>query len=968
MKIGLISDTHFSNWKTFGQCHEGQISKRLLKQKENFEQAVSIFKKEKVDFVVFGGDWVHQVGTITNEVLYISSGLIQSLPHSLFVVGNHDTPVRTAPKEHHILTNTLHEFGINTPKEHSKVFLVNYTDEVDYDLVKGYDLVVLHKQPVGAKLGGYTFNEGVNWRKLAANNKFVAFGHIHQMQKLSENCFIIGSPMHLGFGDEGRRGIWIVDTEVNKCEFHKLDYPEFITVEKPEQVKDDGNYYKVLGSKSRMDNDNVISVVVPEMFKERIQSQDFTGIIREWLTINNKDETYLELVKDILEEKLSLVKDLYKGKLTKVTIKDFLSVGEVEYEVPENGFTLVAGDSDSFSSNGSGKSSIIGESICWALFGETTKGLTGDDVIRRGEKDCTVTLGLVPGLTITRSRKNGLEINSHLIGGVRNDLVDGMRQTDRQEYLEKSILGFDKKVFLASVYFSQENLLMLTKLSDSEKTNMITDLLGFEQYDELQDKVSKKITKFNEDILLREADKIRFEKEQAVKKSELTYLDNGIEDKDRQINDFNKLILDYKLKVKELSNQLTLNETIEKIDYDSQILELTNRQEVLANKIEVLRETKDSIQQEYNQLYGKVTSLKVEVDTIGSERQKIERDIEKLKSVKLDVRCDKCGSMVTEDNITLFIDEKNSKQAELDAELIVVEAELLAQEGQLNSRSDHLNQLLDKEKVFTREQSDNRPKLLSLTSLKSVQEEKEKELLVRNERTQGEINKYESFVKDYSDRLKVFEEEKEKLNNQKTNLSLDIKLIESNIDSINFIIKTSRRSIEVLEFWKIAFSPKGIRSVLLDKFCNEINVTVNGYLSTVSGGTMSIMVTPTKSLKSGEERNKIGMNILLEGQEVKYESLSGGEKRRVDLSLIFGLNRWVSEKYSVPSGILGLIILDECFSYLDVSGSEVVAQLLFEEGKDRSIFVIDHSLSLSSYATNIWTVIKQDGISTLRVS
>jgi DNA repair exonuclease SbcCD ATPase subunit len=110
------------------------------------------------------------------------------------------------------------------------------------------------------------------------------------------------------------------------------------------------------------------------------------------------------------------------------------------------------------------------------------------------------------------------------------------------------------------------------------------------------------------------------------------------------------------------------------------------------------------------------------------------------------------------------------------------------------------------------------------------------------------------------------------------------------------------------------------------------------------------------------------MNILLEGQEVKYESLSGGEKRRVDLSLIFGLNRWVSEKYLVPNGILGLIILDECFSYLDVSGSEVVAQLLLEEGNDRSIFVIDHSLSLSSYAINIWTVVKENGVSTLRIN
>jgi DNA repair exonuclease SbcCD nuclease subunit len=981
VRIGLISDTHFQNWQAFGQCHENRISKRLLKQKDNFLQAIDFFQKEKVDFIVHGGDWVHTVGSVSNEVLNISNDLLDGLSIPIvFDCGNHDTPVRVSPKKHHLLTNILNKLRVYKPSEEklSRIFIINYQDEVDYDKVKGYDLVVVHKTPVGSILGNFTFEDGVNWRKLAAQNKFVAFGHIHQMQKLSANCFVIGSPMQLGFGDEGRRGVWIVDTgkpailpdvdpgEEGSLKFHKLDYPEFITVDSPDKIKDDGNYYKLFGTSSKLDNDNVISVVVPEVFTERIKSQDFHGILQEWLTINDKDDSYLDLIKDILEEKLSLVKDIYKGRLAKVKINDFLSVGDVEYKIPENGFTLVSGDSDSFSSNGSGKSTIIGESICWCLTGETTKGLTGDDVVRRGRKDARVTLDFSPELTITRSVSNGLEVYQK-VGSERKDLVEGLRKPERQDQLEKYILGFGKELILASIYFSQENVVMLTKMSDTKKTNMVTDLLGFEQYDELYDKVDLKIKKFEEDILSRDKDKIGFEKELAVKQSELGYLDKNVEDKKRQIADFGQSIQSYEEQIADLEGQVTADNIMKKVDYDSQIDELNARQELLASKIEATREIKDGVQEEYHQLYSKVTTLRIELDTSNTDRRKVEREIDSLKSVKTDVRCDKCYGIVTEDNIDLFRHDKNAELSKIDADLKITESELNTQERALDDIRKQLDKLTEKEKSFTSEQSKIRPQLLSLHDLKDRQDEVERSLQVRNEVIRGKIDKFNSFIKDYSDRSVLFEEDLAKLKKDRISLSNDAKLVESYISDADALIGKCKVNIEKMGFWKIAFSPKGIRSVLLDRFCNDINSKINEYLSTISGGTMSIMVTPTKTIKSGEERNEIGMSIQLNGNEAKYESLSGGEKRRVDVSLCFGLNKFVSDRYSVPNGILGLVILDEIFSFLDKSGEESVAELLHNEGKSRSIFVIDHALNLSDYADRTWIVHKDKEISSLEM-
>lgn len=64
-------------------------------------------------------------------------------------------------------------------------------------------------------------------------------------------------------------------------------------------------------------------------------------------------------------------------KFEKVSIQNFMSIGEAEVDLSKGGFTLISAENhrveDAAKSNGSGKSSI-GESIVWALTGETIRG------------------------------------------------------------------------------------------------------------------------------------------------------------------------------------------------------------------------------------------------------------------------------------------------------------------------------------------------------------------------------------------------------------------------------------------------------------------------------------------------------------------------------------------------------------------------------------------------------------------
>lgn len=128
---------------------------------------------------------------------------------------------------------------------------------------------------------------------------------------------------------------------------------------------------------------------------------------------------------------------------------------------------------------------------------------------------------------------------------------------------------------------------------------------------------------------------------------------------------------------------------------------------------------------------------------------------------------------------------------------------------------------------------------------------------------------------------------------------------------------------------------------------------------------MSLVIKPTSTLKSGEERNKLGLDIRMRESIVRYESLSGGEKRRVDIALMLGLNKWVSEHFGLKQGLLGFIVLDETFSFLDDSAEESIGSLLHQEGFSRAIFVISHTDELQNYTDTQWTVNKVNGISRL---
>ena len=103
--------------------------------------------------------------------------------------------------------------------------------------------------------------------------------------------------------------------------------------------------------------------------------------------------------------------------LNRLSIQNFLSIKSIDLELSNQGLVLIKGknlDNDAIDNNGSGKSSIV-ESLVYALYGRTIRGLKGDDVVNNvTKKNTKVFLDLVDDqgdeYRIARYRKHHVNI------------------------------------------------------------------------------------------------------------------------------------------------------------------------------------------------------------------------------------------------------------------------------------------------------------------------------------------------------------------------------------------------------------------------------------------------------------------------------------------------------------------------------------------------------------------------------
>lgn len=167
-------------------------------------------------------------------------------------------------------------------------------------------------------------------------------------------------------------------------------------------------------------------------------------------------------------------------------------------------------------------------------------------------------------------------------------------------------------------------------------------------------------------------------------------------------------------------------------------------------------------------------------------------------------------------------------------------------------------------------------------------------------------------------------------------------------------ITAHERHVENCQIMVDMFSGKGLRSFILDTIVPHLNARLAYYSGIVTGGEISAAFNTTT--KTGKEKFHITVSRSKGGNT--YESLSQGEKSRLDLCLILALHEYLRTMVGAP-----LLFFDELMDGLDATGTERVLGILKAIAQDTQVIVISHNPHVANYTDHVLTVVKQDGIS-----
>lgn len=403
-----------------------------------------------------------------------------------------------------------------------------------------------------------------------------------------------------------------------------------------------------------------------------------------------------------------------------------------------NSISMILGaiEGDFRESNGSGKTTII-EAILFALYEKTrltdNKNATLDDMVRwgsDGRMEVSLEFQIEEKLyKITRTRdKNkskGTATFEVLKSGKWTSLVEA-KKNETNKSIVKTI-GIDYETFCASICFQQKEIDSFVNATETERKNIIKNILQLDRYDTYRDRAKVKVGMLESEIqaldkILETASNItifdlekRKEEEksleslivgfstqkQAIEKQieklrkEQILFNNSIE---KQIN-FKKQSQDYKQKIDNLHSQIERS-GLKLEEYQTSLLKKKQEYKSLKEKHDLLKDKflveKNEILKEGKQIDTKLKQAEKDYELVFSEFSKESGEIERIEKTIINVKglcdekCQTCYSPITEE----------SKKANIDY-LQQYKALVLEKSAQLKIKLDNSKELVNgyKEKL-----------------------------------------------------------------------------------------------------------------------------------------------------------------------------------------------------------------------------------------------------------------------------
>lgn len=677
-------------------------------------------------------------------------------------------------------------------------------------------------------------------------------------------------------------------------------------------------------------------------------------------------------------------------------MENFQSIGYAKIDLDERGTTIVKGINnyeENTDSNGSGKSSIF-EGLYFSLFGKTTTGLTNVSNRYTG-KDYKLSLEFVLDDVTYRIIRNGTKVTLLQNG----EDISRRNKSDTDTFIRDNILKVSPEIFLNIIYLAQGFKARLSALTAGGRKDQIEEIIGTSEITEnfriqMQDLKEKLNTELNgannkisynngtvnqintnKDNYQKEIDRILEERKNQPSKEDLTNKINKLRSEQQELEQKQQEEINKINEIKEKNSQIQLNianfenESITKInELNNKISELSNQSnEYRKDRMPEIQKLESDFALLQSNTNTTISNIDIKNSTLTQQITKNKNDIETLKTSDT---CPTCGRKFDGFNQEHLVNElqklidanlENEKQINSNNEMKEQETKKILEAQELKDKN--VNQIYKEIDEYSATLIEQTTKVVEeLNNYKKEIEDKKSEMRkeIKDYSTeQGTLNNILTKINTIKSSITVLENE---INNFKEESTENYEKLIKDCDKeiIKYVKEneTLQKSCSELEekigvaTHSISLISREFKNYLLKSAIEFLNNRLDYYSS-------QLFSNDSDRVKFIQDGNKLDIYL---GDAI-FESLSGGEKRKVDIIIMLAQKELASNMSNTYSNIL---ILDEIFDGLDSKSIDITTAMLLSVSKDiNSMFVVSHKDTVMGHDGLIIVTKGKDRISTV---
>ena len=604
-------------------------------------------------------------------------------------------------------------------------------------------------------------------------------------------------------------------------------------------------------------------------------------------------------------------------KITKLEIENFRSIQDKVTLSLKPGLFSIEGINytETNSTNGCGKSTLI-SALFWAFTGSSlTNEVLADEVVNlKTNKNCRVSVYVETEkdeIKVTRVRKD-VDKGNNLILEINGQDLSCHKVADTQDRINKLIkIPFD--LLKNTIIMTSGMESAFSGLTPQQRINTLESIRDYSIWEKIRDEANRDIKVYNTEITSNNAEINNVEGSISVYNK---MIDSTKEkcanliasfDKNKITESINLLTIQMKE-----ADEAIIKKQVEIDSFDKSIFYDKDIKDQMAKLIDDSNQLKLQKQEKKNKAEWEIKELNFGVSNI-------ERDISVINKWFTNDTCPTCGRKL--DRTQEEIESKNNELTQLKAKKAEKEAEVEKKTNELNSNvSDEIDTILEvNRKKYSelqkqlddgqqqeRERNNQYQVLVNeLSSLKHDKDVKKAEI----DKLNLSLNSYDSQITGFNTDVASYTEEIRKLTENKTNL-----------EKSNTELEAKKRLSDF--YYKLLGAKGELRPYLLSKDIAYLNNKMQSYINRFFKNTEVTLLLNNAA---------IDIKIQADGVIKSISSLSGGEKKRVDISIQLALYDLIQ---TVSQSKFNLLCLDEIESQLDPIGCEQLIEIIEDKSEN----------------------------------